>query len=172
MALPTSRDLTVVDGASKVDASLLNNIQDCIIGGKHGSIVVPLHCSIFHPSQWTGTPTQVGNGAVTYWWTSGGTAYYLASLRVPVGSRITRVRAFTQSAAGSACELELYRYSTAGVRTQIGATITGALGLGPATLDLTGLNETVAANVSYAMEVEVGGTDERLYMAEYTYEKL
>lgn len=46
MTLPSSRNYTVVDGTTPVLASLLNDLQDAIIGGKHGDLSL-----IIHPSE-------------------------------------------------------------------------------------------------------------------------
>lgn len=47
MGLPTSRDENLV-ALAKVKSSLLNNLQDCIVGGKHGSIVKVVGATAMH----------------------------------------------------------------------------------------------------------------------------
>lgn len=42
MALPGSRDLTLIDGVSFIPSSVINNLQDCVVGGKHGNKVLNL----------------------------------------------------------------------------------------------------------------------------------
>ena len=41
--LPTSPNTVYVPGVTPVKANDLNDVQDCIVGGKHGDAVIPIH---------------------------------------------------------------------------------------------------------------------------------
>jgi hypothetical protein len=96
MALPSSRNTTYAPGAD-IRSADLNAIQDCIIGGKHGTRELAIDASAFHVA----TDTLVGNGNNTWLTNVGGVTFgagvtpkAVAPILLPVGSRIIQVEIF------------------------------------------------------------------------------
>jgi hypothetical protein len=87
--LPTARTLTFVPG-DLIPSAILNEIEDCIIGAKHG----PLGFGFF-PTAWggTGAPTLVANPAASGTaypvWKFTATALAFAVVPIRIGSRLT-----------------------------------------------------------------------------------
>lgn len=101
MALPTTRDETAV-AAAQVKSAMLNNIQDCIVGGKHGSItrVIPISCG---QAQYTATPPSVAtdfyiNANGDY---AGRTGKVVVGIPCLIGERVTAIRVTAKDVDGT-----------------------------------------------------------------------
>jgi hypothetical protein len=90
MALPESRDYTAID-AGPLAHTVINNLQDQIVDGKHGQIELALH-----------PVTAIGGSASNYsfpsnaWNSVSGSASLHAPINIPVGSRIDEVNIYTE----------------------------------------------------------------------------
>lgn len=96
MSLPTSRDITLSAGSSQVPSALLNNLQDAVVGNKHGTLTLIVPGSAFVRSNSGGANTYsvaslISNGADA--------PDMLAPIVLPVGKRITSVRFFVKDGA-------------------------------------------------------------------------
>src|SRR6185295_14439898 len=69
MGLPTSRDLSFVDGSSPVPAAVLNDIQDAIIRHELGMQNVP-YFGLDDDFLWLDTVTSGGAIATAPWWSA------------------------------------------------------------------------------------------------------
>lgn len=88
MTLPLTREYTLTS-ASKWLSSLANKLQDCIVGGKHGSLSMAMPGSGFTIATGsaavvtpTGLPWVLGTAA----------ARLVAPVRLPVGTTITEIQ--------------------------------------------------------------------------------
>ncbi len=94
MALPTSRDETLVD-AGPFAFNLGNSLQDQVIGGKHGSIILPLAAHL-----WKGDPA--GNAVYNiagHWDLDAVSARAMCAIIVPVGTTIDKIEVFGSDSA-------------------------------------------------------------------------
>jgi hypothetical protein len=97
MTLPASRNTNYSPGATAVRAADLNDIQDAIIGGKHGDLPFHVPLIIYSASNWSAT---VQAGLQAYLSSSGSGACYVWIPSVS-GKRIKSVTFASQSAAGT-----------------------------------------------------------------------
>jgi hypothetical protein len=111
MALPNSRDLTAAPG-SQVPSALINSMQDSIISAHfHGNRPFEVHAS---GGQGTNAAISAANGYVL----SSGAGVWWIPLRFNVGDRI-RSLVVRGDDTGSSLTMQLYRISSAGVRTSV-----------------------------------------------------
>lgn len=95
MTLPTSRDVTCT-AATKVSSALLNKLEDCIIGGRHGSITRVIPASAFRPaillgSQWAAGDVPESGGSICGWADNPSLNALVAPLVMPVASVVTAI---------------------------------------------------------------------------------
>lgn len=158
MALPDSRDETIVDGASTVKASLLNNLQDAIVRheqGKYDSKTTMVPAA-------AGAPGDVAENAV---FTAGGWSFssvpsatpFLFPITLDVGVTLEDVRAYVFGAIAPAnLTFKVFKVNQAdGTPTQLGATQTAAQAATYQTLDVSGIDEVTVDGYGYFGEVEV-----------------
>lgn len=104
MALPLTRNRTYGNG-TKVHPSDINDLQDCIIAGKHGEISLVLPPAAFAPMP----VANASHGGGAGFWSVTGVVWFNAWLPVPPGSVITEiVWGFNRGGAGSII-LELWK---------------------------------------------------------------
>lgn len=101
MALPLTRDETLVAGA-QVKSALLNNLQDATVGGKHGSIVRVIPAADA-AEQFSATPPTVGtdfylnaNGD-----RAGRTGKVVFGIPLLVGERVTAITVYAKDVDGT-----------------------------------------------------------------------
>lgn len=83
--LPNSRNQTV-DTISPLEAATINDLQDCIVGAKHGASSVLVHASAFNTLGQSGFSWNLGS---LVWQLDDRLAW--ASVPVPPGARITEI---------------------------------------------------------------------------------
>jgi hypothetical protein len=102
--LPYSRNETH-DTSTSIKPSTIDDMQDCIIGMKHGAIRIPIAAAAFQASSLDGTGFVVGAGE--WQWTTDG-RYVHAALSWPAGTKIVGIDWNIDKAGHSAaffCEL-------------------------------------------------------------------
>lgn len=87
MTLPTSRDLTLAPG-TQIPSSLLNNLQDAIIGGKHGPLT-------FFLSSIDGFTDGTPSGVSGYVELAANNEVYKA-IALPFGTQITAIDVYVE----------------------------------------------------------------------------
>lgn len=88
MALPNDRDATI-SSATQIPSTLLNNIQDMIIGGKHGEVRRLMPASMFYNTVTDDADLSFNLGTEGYTWEFTGAGGDLAgALSLNVGERI------------------------------------------------------------------------------------
>ena len=121
MTLPTSRDFNAIDGGP-LAASTINNIQDSIVNGAHGSIVLHIPGSAFQHD---------AASAVTYLndstWALGAGSLTIP-IQLPVGAIVSKFEVFGNDGAATEFTLNMFevRLST-GVTTTMGTNSSGAI---------------------------------------------
>jgi hypothetical protein len=175
MTLPSSRDETIVAGG-QVSASLLNNLQDCVVNE-------------FHPTRTVALTAAEGN-ADTGWddafspdyrrTNSAGNALVFG-LQVPLGHRLTAVRVHVEDVdASNYVQVKLWRKDfAAATSTQVGSTQTSGKAGNRETLSITGLTQTVAMTggspdtvQTFFVEITPTGTGTDVHGVEYDYDNL
>lgn len=117
MALPTSRDLTLTDGASSIPAALINNIQDQIIGGKHAAAWIS-GFPIMHgaPASWV---IDGGTGGHEIRSTGvGGFSTWVQGIRA--GDRVVGARVIARGDSVADCTYEVHHYDAFNTWTVLG----------------------------------------------------
>lgn len=152
MTLPTSRN-TTYGSTSPVLSADLNDLQDCIIGGKHGSIIRKITAAAAQPATAVGTWSFDGLG----WIPSA-----LGSIWIPLpvfgGEKITQVRVPVACGSGDQFFLEVRRLDSA---AQTNAAVTPLAGSTQTSSGSTGATETLTVNVAEL----VNGADDHTYAA-------
>ena len=150
MALPASRNTTYAAG-SQIKSTDLNDLQDCVINGKHGLATRLIAALGGQSSTTAGTvpgSTSVRTGA------SGGT--YYRQFDIDVGKRIVNVRVRLKDNAGTTCTVALMR-DVDGTQTSISAVGTSAGTNVYQTLTASAINHTVTTGGQYAFAFTFGG---------------
>ena len=161
MALPTSRNRTYVNGATYVDATDLNDIQDAIIGGKH-----PEQPLIYGPGSFLlevpGNATLSGN---EYWEGSGAFTIRRNLLR-PVGTVITEITyVYNRNNVGTlTLRFQKANLITGGAHADIVAASSIVAGTGLATTTITP-NYTMEADHSVVLRLTGSNATNRIYGA-------
>jgi hypothetical protein len=139
MPLPLSREETATP-ASAVDSNTINALQDCIIGGKHGEITIAIGAGAF------GIDTAANLTRNFGWLTWTGAATAIASLRLPVGARLTEVT---------------YHYDRNGAGTIDFLLVQHTIPATPVTLDTTSISAgTGNASTTITPDYDVVADDE------------
>lgn len=145
MTLPLSRNTTYA-ASDPILAADLDDIQDCIIGRKHGTIEITVPACAFVLQ--TGTIT-IGAGVVTF----GAVSIINAPLQLPVGTKISTVAwSYNRGNAGT-LNLRVKRKAVGGGSVSDVDTVSDNTG---ATYEITTrtLNHTVATGYQYYLEVQ------------------
>lgn len=147
MGLPNSRDLTL-DGSTPIPSSLINKLQDCVVGGKHPEFEHGMHGSGFQP---TGASTY--NGSL---WNvaAGGDTFYMP-IDVRVGDTITHVQGgYLRGTVASQISTALVRKplnggAAATIASVLDNTADGAFHVA----DVANINHVVESGYGYALYV-------------------
>lgn len=157
MALPTTRDITL-SPLDPVPSSLLNTLQDQIIGGKHPIFENVIAACEFLPE--AGSAANLGNGV----WTFGAVSVLQAPCRVRAQEKIVQaVVEVNRGGAGSIIvSLNKRITGSAVVSTIITTTINTGTGLVLATLSPAG-GYQAAAGEQLFLRVEVNNAANVVY---------
>lgn len=187
MALPTSRDVTFAPG-SQIPSSVLNNIQDNIIGAKHGDVTRYIPIPII---QTTGTSPSLGDffGNITTP-ISSNSPYYTAAgtgavpdgriavpLPISIGDRIKQIDAFVYDNAGGSVNIALTKHLLTGVPPGTTSSIGGTTVSGSTTtlqkLSILSLTEVAVADTIYHFNCLIDGSHPslRFYAATVTFDR-
>lgn len=116
MALPTSRNTNYEPDVTPVKAADLNDIQDCIVGAKHGPIDTP-----FLPHAANGWTSGVGAvGAVPHIACATPGSLAAAIVPVPVGDRVTAIKCQVSGDGIADAVIKAFVLTSAMARTEIG----------------------------------------------------
>lgn len=163
MALPSSRNRTYV-ASDPVRSQDLNDMQDCIIGKKHGTRTMILPAASGIPVDASAVLAgwnfvrSVG-GSANYWNSPASGESVIFPIPLDIGCRILAVRARIQDTTGShTVSMKLHKNVISGSdlntgSSQVGATQTSAGNGNVQTLTLSGLTETIATLVNYCVHL-------------------
>ena len=174
MSLPISRNTTYANGVP-VEAADLNDLQDAIIGGKHGEKVLHIPAAAMAPYYTADLVFKADN------WESTGAGPESAYIPITLseGDRILSIRIFVYAVGTEAnsilysAEVDLVAGSSSAVDEGGGAQGSGA---GPAYLPIDfaagsgNLPLTISADKSYYLAVRLYTVASRVYHAEVTYD--
>lgn len=150
MALPLTRDETLIAG-SQVKSSLLNKLQDMIVGGKHGAIDIPIGGAAF-------VINPPGTGALNnagLWTFSTAPNILTAPLLLPVGAVLnTLTLGFNRNGAGTITSRTYKRNVLTGANSVIDTTAISA-GTGY-TSQVIAIGYTVEAAHEVLVEISIG----------------
>src|SRR5574343_695720 len=112
MALPLSRN-TNYAAASQIKSADLNDIQDCLIGDKHGSRVLNIDAAMAMgvSSNWGYTSLNLGLAYDPQWYHSVAVADEELIIPVPlgIGDRISAVTCYLFAGASGILKAQLYK---------------------------------------------------------------
>ncbi len=159
MALPNTRQLTL-NPSDPVPSSLLNALQDCIVGGKYGPSIIQVHPSVVQPQLATSIAYNFVGDYAEY--TSGGSAKAMFPVSIESGARILSITANLYGAAVNSITL-VSRPDGAGIPGTIGTaspTTTAAWSLTTITVAgggyVVGVAESVALLWSPSAAARIG----------------
>lgn len=112
MTLPLTRNRTRT-AADPVVSADMNDVDDMIVGARHGSIVVPFSTMSGHVS--SGTLNDDTNG----WRSDGAVDWVDVGIDLPVGTVITQVSAYVSQNAATAITWELQSMDNTDVVTNL-----------------------------------------------------
>lgn len=171
MTLPESRNTTYAQGV-QIKSADLNDIQDQIIGGKHGDKVLMLPGCAFVPAS-GGNPPVALDGILIG--NAGGTGQGNAPLPLHVGDRIKSIVVYVYEDAAAAFTATYYAID---VTTQSGSTLdsgtdaSGGAGTTTDTCDITGINYTLTATGAAYIKIAIPtGAANHVVGAAITYDR-
>lgn len=178
MTLPASRNRTYAPN-SPVRSADLNDIQDNIVGGKHGDKILTIAATAGEVATAAGGAWNLaaGFGVVGHAWVSPSLANLSVSFSLPlhIGDRIKSVRALVKDTAGGhTLDMQLVKSTSTFTQTQIGTTQTSAGDGSDQTLSVSGLTATIASGNFYYVVVgnnDTTVTTHRIYGVEVTYDR-
>lgn len=179
MALPTSRNKTY-SGADPVRAADMNDIQDRIVAGAHGSKTLIVDASMMQESGgvWGFTALNPAPGFEPQWLhTAASNEQVIAPLPLHVNAWVTavNVRCKLDTATAAAIEARLYVSDTAtGVATAMSDIGQAAASTTRQTIALANIvaGAQVAGSRWFVVVTANAAIDKRLYSAEFTYYQL
>lgn len=155
MALPTGRNTTYAAGV-QVKAADLNDVQDCLIGGKCGEVRLELGAGMGVSAYWTLTSCLPPTGAD--FWLAPATSDVAVSFTLPlrVGDRIRAVYAYVQdTTGGNKVTLRVGKQTmTSDACAEVGTADQSAGDASKQTLAVGSLTETITAGVAYVATIE------------------
>jgi hypothetical protein len=165
MALPDSRDITL-GGGSKIPSSLLNALQDQVIGSKH-----PEQPVIYGPGSFLLEAAGATLSGNEYWEGSGAFTIRRNLLR-PVGTVITEITyVYNRNNVGTlTLRFQKANLITGGVHTDIVAASSIAAGTGIATTTITP-NYTMEADHSIVLRLTGSNATNRIYGARVKFRR-
>lgn len=162
MAWPEDRLTTYAPGA-QIKSADLNEIQDAIIGGKHGE--VPLNAGVAGLGVYSGTATWNSSGHAL------GTFSAFIDLPTPEGAIITWVRVWLKDSVGTTITWQVQRIRMTtdpiGSSTKSDAMVSDASGDVQEMLATALVLESRAAGDRYRINCILGAAGHHLYGAEY-----
>ena len=154
MALPSSRDFDAVD-AGPLPAATVNNLQDAVVGGKHGEKTLLL----------AGSMLSDGSGANPIDWVDGivlghtsGTSIANAPIPLCAGDRIKTIKVYIDDGASSAFTVTYYVLdltSSAGTPVLDSDSDTSSGGGGQEVVELDGINYTLTATGAAYVKINI-----------------
>lgn len=148
MALPFSRNITL-SPSDPVPSSLLNDLQDSIVGSKHANHEIPIAACDFTPE--SGSSANLGSNGQ---WSFSAVSTLVAPCRVRAQERINSILfEYNRGGAGTIVVSLVKRIAGSGVVTVV-STASITTGTGLATTTITP-NYQVAAGEQVYMRVEV-----------------
>lgn len=165
--LPTSRNTTYA-AASQVMPNDLDDLEDCIIGNKHGTLEVNIDASLAQDSS---DGVLNANGYITAWSTLPQVVHI--AIEIPVGKRILSVEVFYNvNGTGSNLTPKLCRRAQlSGTSFDVVAGSTDNTGAAIESQVLTA-NHIVLAGNTYYVQVGVGHTNQRVHGVKVLYDAL
>lgn len=162
MPLPISRNRNRSLGDPVASADI-DDLDDMIIGGRHGQLVTPFEC--FSAIVAAGTPTLSGS----YWLTGGATDRLFRGVQLPIGTVITSLSlyGFQDDVAPISWEL---REVLANGSDNLLAEHGGSVSTGNKTLT-TAMSITIASGRAYYLEFNAGQSNDSLYFFDVTTRK-
>jgi hypothetical protein len=154
MALPFSRNTTYTAGDPILSADL-NAIQDCIVAGKHGDLVLLLSAAAGMAPSAANAWDFTGAGAEPFWATPGATLQHVTfPIVLPVGKRIKSFSVYLIDTAGAhTITAALVRHDpAAGTVTPVASATSSGAG-GRQTITASSLTETLIAARLYHLDV-------------------
>jgi len=146
MTLPLSRDITLANG-TQIPSTLINALQDAIVGGRHGEIRRIVPASAGSPENSTDGFSCVGGSLQL----SSGTAWNIPLVGLEVGSILHEVYLVTQVTDAD----DYFDYGFYNRSSGLGAVDTTTLGAATHTdpVDITGAPLTIASGMSLGVVV-------------------
>jgi len=177
MSLPTSRNRTYA-ATSPIRSADLNDMQDCIVAYKHGSLQLPLSAAAFQPNALANGDYAAGTvplltTATTRWLfthtTTSGQRGLGASVPLPAGTRITSVK-FLYTRGGGTLVFEVFK-ALAGVASSLGSASDNSSS-GVTTITISGINYTIETDATVTVMFAGGSTSDAFGGAIVTYDRL
>lgn len=160
MALPASRNRTY-SATDPVLSADLNDLQDMVIGGRHGALV------LCHPAidafATTGSPT-IGN---YYWQAAAAGNVMVLGLSLPVGGVITQIDAKINQNGATPVTWAFKSVDFQGLSSTI-ASNSGDASTGDKTLSTT-FSATILSTRAYMLELTFGQANDRWYFNQTTH---
>lgn len=157
MALPLSRNTTYSPNAP-VKSNDLNDVQDCVIAGKHGTRTITYGAAAFQPAL-AGAYNQLADGRAVI--SSGGPTPVGAELdlQLPVGTKLKAATVYGSNPTGSVATFKIaVRDITGTAAATTIATATMAAGAAHGGVALAVADRVLAANEVCFVQVSVPAT--------------
>lgn len=168
MALPDSRNTTYAADSQVLSADL-NDIQDCIVEGKHGART---HFLSAARAIFNGSAAEIDIGAELIWLSSGIINGY-CPIPAKLGDRVTAVEVYVEDSGAVTVTAKLYLVNvTDGSVTPVDVTPVTAGTAVRTTLAFVGLPVTIAANQELVVEIDMGGANCLYYGAKVVLDRL
>lgn len=172
MTLPLSRNRTYSPG-DPIRSSDLNDIQDQIIGAKHGELELMIAAAAAQPGDVATNPTFDTSGR--YWEHAGSNNAVYTALPLAPGDIIRRWEVWGRENTSTYSALLLRITMATGAQATIGSKVSGT-GVGVITSvvagpDADGLPYTVLDDECIVMQVSLAGTGNRYYGMKLTYDR-
>lgn len=164
MALPESRNTNYAAG-TEIKSADLNDLQDAIIGAKHGSVEVMVHALAAEPTQ--GCTVQSNR------WIHDGAGTDILSAKLPdlpVGTRVDAIKVYIEQSAINEVTAEPFStdVSAGTTSSSISAQKSNGAGTGTREIDFTssdsGIPFTIEAGKTYHLQIRmIGGAASTAY---------
>lgn len=150
MALPLSRNRTNAPG-SQIFSADLNDLQDCIVGGKHGQITRRFGPSAITTTDPSLVPITIGSGYVQ---NTSGASSFICALSLPLGAVITGIRVGIDPASTNVLRAQLKVFDiAAGTEANSWFADTTVSGFAAVALATGGATKTVVVGENLAVTV-------------------
>tara|TARA_R110002094_G_scaffold107673_1_gene105885 strand:- start:29 stop:514 length:486 start_codon:yes stop_codon:yes gene_type:complete len=153
MPLPLTRNRNR-SSSDPVASADINDIDDMIIGGRHGALIVPISCIAAYVS---GSPAVVSG----VWVATTGSDNLQVPVVFPVGTVITQMRGYVMQDAATVISWELREVQADGTNTLLESHAGNATS-GNKILS-TSMSVTIAEGRSYYLDFDFGKSGDSLY---------